>query len=93
MDPWPQLIYLEANGQSTIYEFVYQMAAKYGRGQEIPNELDITILDMINSLMNDRLIELIDSKKELPYYLDKPIAEQDKEKAHQLMVKDGFIKE
>jgi len=69
------------------------MANKYGRGQEIPEELDVIILEMVNSLMNDQLIQLTDSKKELPYYLDRPIAEQGKEKANQLMASDGFIKE
>ncbi len=92
MDPWPQLIFLAAKGESTVHEFVYEMASQYGR-KPVPEELDLNILELINDLVDDQLIALMDSKKELPYYLDQPIADQDQEKANQLMLWDGFIKE
>ena len=79
MDPWVQLVYLEADGQKTIHDFVYQMAAKYGRGEPIPHELDKTILDVMDSLLSDKLVELLDSKKELPERLKKPLSQLKRE--------------
>ncbi|MBD1397168.1 hypothetical protein H9Q13_08335 [Pontibacter sp. JH31] len=93
MDPWPQLIYLEADGQKTVSEFVYDMASKYGKKQPIPEELDSTIIQMINSLINDKLIELSTESRKLPYYIDLPQSKQDLNKANKLMIEDGFIKE
>lgn len=72
MDPWPQLVYLEADGQKAIHEFVYQLAAKYGRNESIPHELDKTIINVMDILLNDKLVELLDSKKDLPEHLKKP---------------------
>jgi hypothetical protein len=75
MDPWPQIIYLSADGKMTIYEFVYFMASQYSSRQPIPEELDKTILEMIDSLLSEKLIELSDLKKELPERLKKPLSE------------------
>ena len=72
MDPWVQVIYLEADGQKTIHEIVYQMASGYRRNEAIPNELDKQILYVVDSLLRDKLIELLDGKKELPDHLKKP---------------------
>ncbi|TPE44096.1 hypothetical protein [Pontibacter mangrovi] len=93
MDPWPQLIYLEADGQKTVSEFVYDMASKYGKEQPIPDELDSTIIQMIKSLLDDKLIELSTKIRKLPYYIDLPQSKQDLNKANKLMIEDGFIKE
>lgn len=93
MDPWPQLIYLEADGQKTVSEFVYDMASKYGKKQPIPEQLDSTIIQMINSLLDDKLIELSTESRKLPYYIDLPQSKQDLNKANKLMKEDGFIKE
>lgn len=92
MDPWPQVIFLEANGQKTIHDFVYEMASKYGRKETVPEELDATIIELINSLLDDKLIEISDESKSLPYYIDLPRSKQDLEKANKLMLSDGFIK-
>lgn len=93
MDPWPQEIFLEADGQQTISQFVFTMAGKYGRGTPIPKELDKTILSGISQLINLNIITLSREKRELPYYLDKPIKEQNLEISKRLMLEDGFITE
>ncbi len=93
MDPWPQLIYLEADGQKTVSEFVYNMASKYSMSQTIPKDLDSTIIKSLNSLINDRLIKLSDEKSKLPYYLDLPKSKQDLNQARKSMIDDGLIKE
>lgn len=72
MDPWAQIVYLEADGQKTVHEFVYQMASKYSADEKIPDELDKTILEVMESLLNDKLIELSDTKKDLPEHIKKP---------------------
>lgn len=72
MDPWVQIIYLEADGQKTVHEIVYQMASSYSPNEAIPRELDKQIIYVIESLLNDKLVELLDSRKELPEHLKKP---------------------
>ncbi|HAA12003.1 MAG TPA: hypothetical protein DCE41_10015 [Cytophagales bacterium] len=76
MDPWIQLIYLDADGEKTVSEFVYHMADKYGRRETIPEALDQTILDGIENLLSDRLIELSEVKKELSPKVKIPLKEQ-----------------
>src|SRR6478735_4170099 len=51
MDPWPQLVFLEANGQKTVHDFVYELASKYGKKETIPTDLDSTIIQIINILV------------------------------------------
>lgn len=91
MDLWPQLVYIEADGQKSISELIYGMASQYSREEPIPEGLDATIIEVIESLLHNRIIELSAERKELPYYLALPISEQDKEKAQKLMIDDNFI--
>lgn len=76
MDPWPQIIYLEADGKKTISEFVYQMADQYGKNEIIPAELDVMILDLIQDHINENLVDLVDVPRELPKHLALPKREQ-----------------
>ncbi len=92
LDPWPQLVYLDATGEKTISEFVYEMAGKYGRGEAIPKDLDLTLLETIDLLINEKLIKLADNPETLSYYIDLPIGKQDKEKAKIMMGRDNYIK-
>lgn len=59
MDEWPQLVFLEANGDKTIEEFIYVTAAKY---KKVPKELDKVILYQITQLLKEKLINLSDVK-------------------------------
>jgi hypothetical protein len=93
MDPWPQLVYLEAEGQKTISDFFYDIISQYTKDEPIPDDLDIEILEVIDSLLKERLIELKNERIKLPYYIDLPISKQDLKKAKALMLKDGIIKE
>lgn len=85
MDPWPQLIYLEADGQKTVHEFVYQTISQYAKDEPIPEDLDKEILEIIDALIEDKLIALSNESKKLPYYLDLPGTKQDLKKAKLLM--------
>ncbi len=92
MDEWPQQIYLDADGQKTIAEYILWMANQFGR-EQVPNSLDEDMIRMIEDLIEDgEMIRLEDKKSILPYYLDNPKSKQDIDKAYELMVNDGYIK-
>ena len=61
LDAWPQYIFIAANGQMTVQEYVYYMADKY-KGK-IPDELDQTIIDELLTLIDYRVIEFSDHKQ------------------------------
>lgn len=61
LDPWPQIVFLEADGQLTITEYIHQLATQYSG--EIPLLLDKTALDEIDTLLHYKIIALADSKK------------------------------
>ncbi|MEZ2442824.1 hypothetical protein AB6805_13965 [Chitinophaga sp. RCC_12] len=54
LDPWPQMVFLGASGKLTIGEYAYYVVSKYKK--EIPADLDITILSMIDLLLKDKVI-------------------------------------
>lgn len=60
MDPWPQKIFIAANGQLTISDYVYAVAREY-RGK-VPELLDGTIINEIETLLKERLIEIHESR-------------------------------
>lgn len=93
MDAWLQTIFLEATGQMTVTEFTHSMAKKYGSTSSIPDGLDRTILTELQKLVDLKVVALLNEPKVLAYYLELPQGEQNKEKAKQLMLSDGFIKE
>lgn len=93
MDEWPQLVYLDADGQRTVDEYIHYMADQYESGN-IPEELDKAIIDVIQSLIDDGgLVALSDQKITLKYYIDQPKSEQDIDKAYEMMIADGYLKE
>ncbi len=92
MDPWLQTIFLAANGQITITEFTNSMATKYGSKSSIPDGLDRTILGEIQKLVDLKIVELLDESQVLPYYIELPQSDQDRDNAKRLMIADGFIK-
>jgi len=70
-DPWPQYIFIAANGQMTIQEYIYYMADKY-QG-EIPALLDKTIIDEISALTDEyRIIEFSDRKQRPKHEFELP---------------------
>jgi len=62
LDPWPQMIFLDANGKQTISEYVDYVASKYKK--EIPTDLDTIILSMIELLLKERVICLSEVLRE-----------------------------
>ncbi|MGV3539125.1 MAG: hypothetical protein ACO1OQ_04900 [Rufibacter sp.] len=70
MDAWPQLVFLEADGQKTIEEFTLQMAKQY---KKVPEGLDDTILYQIHQLVDGELIKLADEAVEAEQQFIGPI--------------------
>ncbi|UPK68495.1 hypothetical protein [Chitinophaga filiformis] len=66
-DPWPQLIFLEADGKRTVTEFVAYLASSYEK--EVPLELDDTVLTTIDNVLKTGLIQL----STIPIQLDPKI--------------------
>lgn len=92
MDPWPQQVYLDADGTRTVKEYIEYMAGLYANNH-IPDQLDKEIIEVLEDLVVDgEIVQLTDSPVTLPYYLDRPKSKQDIDKAYQMMLDDGFAK-
>lgn len=77
MDYWPQKIYLEAEGQRTLAEFVNYIASKYPKSG-IPNNLDKALLEEFNNLIEEKLIAISDYPVNLESSILNPITEEGK---------------
>lgn len=55
MDPWPQIIFLAANGQISVSEYIYYTASKYT--SEIPELLDAMIIEELDKLIGLKIVE------------------------------------
>src|SRR5689334_15290713 len=71
LDPWPELIFMSADGFLTIEQYIYSVADKYST--EIPKELDKVVLAEIQTLLNYNLIRLTEKKGRPDPLFDKPI--------------------
>jgi hypothetical protein len=76
LDPWPQVVFLEANGQLTIAETIYQLADMYSG--EIPAELDATFISEIKKLVIYGIIEFSETKRAPLPAFNLPQSRQDK---------------
>ncbi len=75
MDYWPQEVFLEAKGQSTVSEFIHLLASKYPKTQ-IPKNLDSAIIEELEKLINENLIALSDSPIQLANSILNPLTEE-----------------
>ena len=70
LDPWPEIIFLAAKGQMTIQEYIFYVANQYSG--EIPENLDKTILDQIQTLLSYRVVRLSDMQEKLEPKFEHP---------------------
>ena len=78
MDFWPQVVFLDANGQRTIRDYVYFMASRYSPEEGIPPELHLTILEAIEDHVNEnQILELSDKPMQLPKEFLYPASTED----------------
>ncbi len=88
MDPWPELVFDMADGQHTIGQLQTYMASQYDKGA--PAGLNEQVISVVHQLEQEHLIRLHDKAVQLPFYLAKPIAEQNPDEAREAMQRDGF---
>jgi hypothetical protein len=89
MDEWYEVVFLGADGEHTVAEFIKALGNDYPDG--VPEGLADQTRQIIGELEARGYIALSDEKKTLPYYLAIPIEQQDRERAKLLMEADGFI--
>jgi len=90
LSPWDTIVFLAANGNTTVGQLIRGTARQYRRQQDVPENLDKVILDIIERMLKDfRIVELSDSPVELGYYLSMSIDKQDEYKADAQRRKDG----
>jgi len=88
MDPWPEWVFQMADGQRTVDQLRTHLASQYEKGA--PPGLDEQVNPIIRDLERERLIRLHSEAVTLPFYLAKPVAEQNPEEARKAMERDGF---
>jgi hypothetical protein len=71
LDPWPQIIFLAANGNKSIKEYVFYVADQYTRS--IPDNLDTTIIGEIETLIKYRIIKLSETQIHPEKEFDQPL--------------------
>ena len=88
MDPWPELVFQMADGQHTVAQLRAYLASQYEKGA--PPGLDEQVSTIVRDLERERLIRLHSEPVTLPFYLAKPVAEQNPEEARKAMERDSF---
>ena len=88
MDPWPELVFQMADGQHTVDQLRAYLSAEYEKGA--PSGLNEQVISIVRELERERLIRLHGAPVALPFYLEKPVAEQDTVEARKAMERDGF---
>ena len=74
LDAWPQLVFIAANGQMTVREYVHFVASKYSGA--VPDILDQTVLNQIKTLLGYGIIELRDVKSRPESQYELPSSQQ-----------------
>lgn len=74
MDPWPQSVFLAADGQKTISEYTYSVADAYTG--EIPPQLDQIIIEEIEKLISYRIIMLVNEPQDLNPLFKQPVSKK-----------------
>ncbi|MGN6491078.1 MAG: hypothetical protein ACTHLE_03705 [Agriterribacter sp.] len=72
MDPWPQSVFLAAEGKKTVSEYIHAVADDYTG--EIPASLDQTIIEEIEKLAGYRIILLVDEPQDLNDLFKQPVS-------------------
>lgn len=86
LDEWLGIVVSLADGQHTIQELLEYMRTRY---QMPPENLDKTLLSVIERLEDGKIVLLSKEAVTLPYYLSLPIEELDIEKAKKLIQEDS----
>ncbi len=88
LDEWLGIVVSLADGQHTLQELIDYMNSRY---EMAPENLEDTLHSVIERLIDGKMVQLHDTKVDLPYYLASPIEDLDLEKAKTLIEKDGYV--
>ncbi|WP_309385354.1 hypothetical protein [Cerasicoccus frondis] len=88
MEPWHQLIFLAADGQHEIQEFIDHMANEY---DPIPDGLAEQILSLIGVLEGEGILEVSDEKVQLPPFWHEEYFAESPETRKQQMIEAGIL--
>jgi len=76
MDPWPQVVFLDAVGDKTVKEYIRDFYYRYPEGKA-PDGLKENIIEVLNGLaVKDWLVEFSDSPVTLHESILKPLHDQ-----------------
>ena len=86
LEPWFAMVLQLADGQHTLEQLFQFMATQYN-GMP-PQNLEQTLISVVERMAETRLIMLTKEKTDLPYYLSMPYELLDVEKAKKELAKD-----
>ena len=93
LNSWETLIFHEAIGERTIYDFIIYLKKKYKNKNNIPSDFEELIVNTLDKLVYEAdVVKLTQNSNDLPLYFELPINELDRNTLIDAMKKDGLIK-
>jgi hypothetical protein len=89
MEPWHEVVFMAADGEHTVDEFVKHMAAQYEGGE--PNGLRQQIHSIIRTLIDEGILRIHESLQALPQYFAEEYFAKNAGIRKQQMQADGLI--
>ncbi len=89
MEPWHEMVFLAADGEHTVGQFVEHMGSQYEGGA--PPGLGQQIHDIVNALIDESLLNLHEEPSPLPPYIAEEHFDESPETRKRQMEEDGFI--
>lgn len=89
MEPWHEVVFMAADGQHTVDEFVRHMGSEYEGG--MPPGLREQIHGIINELAGEGIVRIHDQPKPLPPYFAEEYFQQPPDVRKAQMEADGLI--
>jgi hypothetical protein len=91
MDPWPQMVFMAADGVHTVDEFVEHMGNQYEGGP--PDGLREQIHAILDELVGEGIVKLHDEPEALPPFIAEEYFEKTPEVRKQEMIEHGVIED
>lgn len=89
MEPWYEVVFLAADGETRVRDFVAHLGEQYEGG--IPGGLRAQIHEIIGALVGEGLLALHHDLRPLPPYLAEDYLAEPPETRKLQMERDGFI--
>jgi len=88
MEPWLATVFVLADGQHTVEELLSYLRVHYGDSP--PDDLERTVLSVMERLVESGTVQLSKEQHELPYHIARPVEELDPEEAKRFLQEDGY---